>query len=265
MKKYLLSFLLSMGFSFSSNTLNFMTSHLFYIGNLYKFMSILRDLGVFLISALFTFSIFMAVTSYTLGDLMQKENLKDFIESSLAPNLMEDQCEEFCMNFTGEQKQACGQICIEQLGNRTDQGVGMAIDEVYEKEFYGVSVNQIAYVLQQFTLFVIISVVSCVLILILSEDPLGHIGKNLITISISLFIASFSPNLIMSFSNLPVEELLSDYLGSGLDQQTIIAIVFISVGIALVIANYLVKRKKKTVKKLNPGFSCRTNCNTVKS
>jgi hypothetical protein len=212
-------------------------------------MSILRDLGVFLVSALFTFSIFMAVTSYTLGDLIQKENLKSFIESNLAPNLMEDQCDEFCVNFTGEQKQACAQICMEQLGNRTDESVSMAVDDVYEKEFYGVTISQLAYVLQQFTLFIVLSVVSGALILVLSEEPLGHIGKNLITISISLFIASFSPNLILSFSNLPVEEVLSDYLGKGLEQQTMIAIAFIVIGIALIIANYFIKRRKKTAKK----------------
>jgi hypothetical protein len=213
-------------------------------------MSVLRDLAVFLISALFTFSIFMAVTSYTLGDLIQKENLKEFIESGLAPDLLEEQCDEFCVNFTGEQKQACAQICIEQIGNRTDESVSRAIDDVYEREFYGISINQLAYLLNQFTLFVVLSIVSCALILYLSEEPLSHIGKNLVTISISLFIASFSPNLILSFSNLPVEELLSNYLGKGLDQQTMIATVFIIIGIALIILNYFIKRrKKKTLKK----------------
>jgi hypothetical protein len=213
-------------------------------------MSILRDIAIFLVSAMFTFSIFMAVTSYTIGDLIQKENLKEFIESGLAPDLLENQCDEFCVNFTGEQKQACAQICIEQIGNRTDESVSKAVDDVYEKEFYGISINQLANLLNQFTLFVVLSVVSCALIIVVSEEPMSHIGKNLVTISISLFIASFSPNLILSFSNLPVEDLLSSYLGSGLDQQTIIATIFIVVGIALILTNYFLKRKKeKTVKK----------------
>jgi hypothetical protein len=212
-------------------------------------MSVLRDLGIFLISAMFTFSIFMAVTSYTLGDLIQKENLKSFIESNLAPNLMENQCDEFCVNFTGEQKQTCAQICIEQLGNKTDESVSMAVDDVYKKEFYGVSISQLAYLLSQFSLFVILSIISCALIIVVSEEPMSHIGKNLITISISLFIASLSPNLILSFSNLPVEEVLSDYLGKGLDQQTIIAVIFIVIGIALLMTNYFIKRKGKKTKK----------------
>ena len=162
---------------------------------------------------------------------------------------MEDQCDQFCVNFTGEQRQACAQICIEQMGNRTDESVNMAVDEVYEKEFYGISISQMAYVMKQFTLFVILSVISCGLIIYFSEEPLGHIGKNLITISISLFIAGFSPNLIMSFSNLPVEELLSSYLGTGLEQQLIIAVVFIVVGIALLVANYFIKRRKEKIVK----------------
>jgi hypothetical protein len=208
-------------------------------------MSILKDLAVFLISGLFTLSIFMAITSYTLGDSLQKENLKEFIASGLAPDLMEDQCEEYCVNFTEEQKEACIRLCMDQVGNKTGENVGNVIDVIYEKSFYGVTVNQLANLLNQLTLFVVLSIVSAALIIVVSEEPLGHIGKNLITISISLFIASFSPNLIMSFSNLPVEEMVSDYLGQGLEQQTMFATIFIIVGIALIIANYFLKRRKK--------------------
>jgi len=208
-------------------------------------MSILRDLAVFLISALFTFSVFMAVTSYTLGGSLQKENLKEFIETGLAPNFMEEQCEEMCSEYTEEQNQACMQLCIEQVGNRTEQSVSNVIDDIYEKEFYGITINQLADFLNQFALFAVLSIVSCALILVISEEPLGNIGKNLITVSISLLIAGFSPSLIMSFSNLPVEEVLSNYLGQGLEQQTTIATIFIVVGIALIIVNYFIKRRKK--------------------
>jgi len=214
-------------------------------------MSILRDLAVFLISAVFTLSIFMAITSYTIGDSLQKENLKEFIESSMAPSLLEDQCDEFCVNFTGEEKQACARICIEQIGNKTSESVAKAVDDVYETSFYGVSIEQLVELMSQLTLFVILSIASCALIMVLSEEPLGHIGKNLITISVSLLIASFSPNLLMSFSNVPVDDMISNYLGEGLEIQSIIASVFIVVGIALIIANYFLKRRKKKKAKKN--------------
>jgi hypothetical protein len=208
-------------------------------------MSILRDLAVFLVSGLFTISIFMAITSYTIGDSLQRDNLKSFLESSMAPSLLEDQCDEFCVNFTGEQKQACAQICIEQVGNKTAESVSKAVDDVYETSFYGITIDQLVYLMSQLTLFIVLSFASGALILVLSEEPLGHIGKNLITIAVSLLIASFSPNLLMSFSNVPVDKMITDYLGQGLEMQTMIAAVFIASGIALMAANYFLKRRKK--------------------
>jgi hypothetical protein len=208
-------------------------------------MSILRDLAVFLISALFTFSVFMAVTSYTLGEPLQKENLKEFIETGIAPEMLEQKCDDFCADFEEVQKQACIELCISEIGNKTSDTVSKAVDDVYDKEFYGISVEQMTYYLNQFILFFILSIASGALILFVSKEPLGHLGKNLITVSITLFITGFSPNLIMSFSNLPVEELLSSYLGQGLEQQKILAIIFIVAGIALVITNYIMKRRKK--------------------
>ena len=101
-------------------------------------MSILRGLAVFLISMLFTFSVFMTITSYTLGDLILKENLKTFIKSELSPSLLGQECENHCLSFTGEKKQACIQLCLSELGNRTEETINTAVDEVYGKEFYGI-------------------------------------------------------------------------------------------------------------------------------
>lgn len=216
-------------------------------------MSVLRSLAVFLISILFTFTVFMTVTSYTLGDLIQKENLKTFIKTELSPSFLEQleqQCEDPCLNFTGEQKQICMEICISELTNKTDiEGtVNKAVDEIYKKEFFNITINDLASLLSQFILFAVLAFISGALILVISEAPLTSLGKNLISVSISLFIAGFLPNLLMVSSNIPVEEVkevFSGYLAQGLNQQTFFAIIFVVIGIVLIITDYIIKRRKK--------------------
>jgi len=198
---------------------------------------------------LFIFAAFMVVTSYTMGDLIQKENLKTFIKSGLAPDLLEQQCEDTCLNLTEEQKQACMQLCVSELSNRTEETVNRAIDEVYEKEFFNTSINELTSFLKQFILFAILAIISGALILIVSETPLSSLGRNLISVSISLFIVGFLPNLLMAFSNIPLGGVFSDYLAQGLDQQTFFAIIFVVIGIILLITDYVVKRKKSTKEK----------------
>jgi len=211
-------------------------------------MSVLRSLAVFLISILFTFSAFMTVTSYTLGDLIQKDNLKTFIKVELSPSLLEEQCEDHCLNLTEEQKQTCIELCVSELSNQTEGAVNKAVDEVYEKEFFNVSINDLASFLKQFILFAVLAIISGTLILVLSEAPLISLGKNLISVSISLFIAGFSPNLLMVSSNIPFEEVFSSYLAQGLDQQTFFGIIFVVIGIVLLITDYIIKRRKKKKK-----------------
>jgi len=217
-------------------------------------MSVLRGLAVFLISTVFTFATLTAITSYTLGDLIQKENLKTVIKSELtsSPNLIEQECENNCLNFTGELKQTCIQLCISEFTNQTEKAmneVNKAIDEFYEKEFFNISMNDLVSVFKQFILFVVLSIISGALILIVSKDPLISLGKSLISVSIPLFVVGFLPSLFMVFSNIPIGNIFSNYLAQGFDQQTLFAIIFVVIGIALIITDYLIKRKKLTKEK----------------
>jgi hypothetical protein len=207
-------------------------------------MSILKGVAVFLLSAIFTFSLFMGITSYTIGGLLQKENLKSFIESGMAPDLVENQCNNLCSD-AGEQKQSCLDRCIEEMGNQTDQTVSSVVDSVYNTEFYGVSINQITLVLNQLVLFIAIALISGVAIFFVSEEPLSTLGRNMISISVTLFITALSPNFILSLSNVPIQGIFSDYMSRGLELQNIFAVLLLVVAIVFIITDYLIKRKRK--------------------
>jgi hypothetical protein len=218
-------------------------------------MSVLRDLAVFLISGLFTFSLFTTLTSYTLGEYLQKESLREFIESSLDPSLIEQGCEEECSKkiegITDELKEICTEQCIIEAENKLEENLNNEINRIYEERVLGYSINEAISLLNQFTLFAILTIVSAGSILFLSEEPLSYLGKDLITISMfSFLIAEFLPNLVMLLSNISIDGVISSYMGQGLEQLKTISIIFIIIGIVLIITNYFLKRKKeKTVNK----------------
>jgi hypothetical protein len=205
-------------------------------------MSISRGIAVFLLSSLFVFSLFMSITSYTLGDLLQKENLKDFIETGIAPDIIENQCNESCSNDI--ERQNCLDDCLDDMGNSTSKTISSVIDNVYETEFYGFSIEQVTSLLKEFFLFVILAAISGVAILFVSEEPFSILGRNVISVSITLFITAFSPNFILSLSNVPVNSMFSGYISQGLEQQTLFAIILLVIAIVFLVADYLIKRKK---------------------
>jgi hypothetical protein len=206
-------------------------------------MSILKGVAVFLLSSIFVMSLFMGITSYTIGDLLQKENLEDFIETGIAPDLIENQCSDFCSN-NNSQTQNCFETCVEEIGNQTDYTIKNAIDNVYESEFYGVSINQITSILSQFVLFVAIVIASGAAIFFVSEEPLSTLGRSMLSVSVTLFITALSPNFILSLSNIPVNSIFSGYMSQGLELQMLFAIVLLAIAIFFLIANYLVGKRK---------------------
>jgi len=221
---------------------------LFYISKLYKFMSIMKSIAVFLLSGIFVLSLFMSITSYTIGGLLQKDNLKDFIASSMASDLIDNQCNNLCSDVVDE-KQNCLEMCREEISSQTDQNINDVIDNIYETDFYGVSINQITLLLNQLVLFVAITLVSGIVILYLSEEPLSTLGRNMLSVSITLFITAMSPNFILSLSNVPVQSVFSEYMFQGLEQQKIFAAVLLVVAIVFIAAQYLLSKKKKKAKK----------------
>jgi len=212
-------------------------------------MSIARDIAVFFLSAIFTFTLFTTVLSYTMGNKIQKESIKEFIKSQLSSGLANQQCEGYCKDYT-EAKERCMEMCLSELYNKSDETISRSIDDVYNKEIFSVKINTITYFISQFPLFFVLTIASGVLLLFASKTPLASIGKSFISVSIGLLITSFSPDFLLVSSNLPLVQSIFDYLSLAFKQQMNFGIIFLIIGIALLATGYVLKfRKLKASKK----------------
>jgi hypothetical protein len=211
-------------------------------------MSFLRSLAVFIISLIFVSTILMAITAYSIGNLIQKESMKDFIKVE-SMQFIDQQCQENCNQYT-EYKEACIQLCIADLTNQTQTGVDKAVDEIYQKQIFNTNLEEISFLLSQYILFAVIGIFSGILLLIASKTPLLTLGKDFISIAISLFISSFTPQFMMASVNLPFNlgEAIKDYFSPSFNQLMNYGIIFLIIGIILIIINYLLKKRKKTKK-----------------
>lgn len=208
-------------------------------------MSLLRGLAVFILSSIFIFAIFTAITSYTLGSLIQKDSIKAFIKSE-SLNVIDKQCQDQCSQYA-DYKDACIQICSNELTNQTQTGVDNAVNTVYQQKFFGATLDQISSLLSQYVLFLMIGVFLGALLLVVSQTKLLTFGKNFITLAVSLFISSFTPQFIIAVINLPFNlgEAIKNYLSSGFNQQLQYAIILLIAGVILIIIDYSLDRRKK--------------------
>lgn len=210
-------------------------------------MSFLRSLTVFILSLIFTASIFTALTSYTIGNLIQKNSLKEFIKSEVSTDFINSQCQDKCSQYT-DYKETCIQLCITELTNQTQTSINKAIDEIYQQKFFNITLNEISSALSQYILFFVIGTISGILLLIAPKTPLLTLGKNFISISISLFISSITPQLLIISTNLPFNlgEAIRNYFSSGFNRQIQFGIILLVTGIVLTLIDYYIKRKKKS-------------------
>ena len=207
-------------------------------------MSILRGIAVFLLSSIFVMSLFLGITSYTIGELLQKENLKGFIETSVAPDLIQNQCSDICSN--NSQIEDCLSRCTDEMGNQTSHTIESTIDNVYESEFYGFSIEQVTSILSQLFLFVAVAIASGAAIFFVSEEPFSTLGRNMLSVSATLFITAFSPNFLLSLSNIPTDSIFSGYMSKGLEMQKLFAAVVLVIAIVFLITDYLIKRRMRS-------------------
>jgi len=206
-------------------------------------MSFLRKLATYLLSSLFVMLAFTMVTSYAIGNSIQKENIKIFIKSQLSSELATQQCDSICSNVTETSlKATCLDECLDRFSNESEEVINKVVDDIYNKKFMNISINEAASLLSNFFLFFILTIISGIALFFVSENPLTTLGKNSISISISLFIFGFLPNLI-PLPAIPAVRVMFDYLSSGLSQQIYFGIIFLVIGIVFLIANYIKKRK----------------------
>lgn len=207
-------------------------------------MSLLRELAVFILSSTFILSVFMAITAYTIGPLIQKDSVTTFLKSE-SLSVVSNQCQKDCNNTDND---TCLQTCSTELTNQTKTGVDDAVNSIYQQKFFGVTLEQMFVLFSQYFLFLVIGIATAVLLLLISKNPLSTLGKDLVTLAASLFISGFTPQFIMASTNLPfnVGDAIKNYLSAGFNQQLQYAVVFLVVGIVLILISYLLgKRKSK--------------------
>jgi hypothetical protein len=207
-------------------------------------MSFQRSLAILILSMIFTSAFFLGISSYTLGELIQRESIKHFMTDE-GLKFAGQQCQHEC--GSDADYQGCIANCTASLNSQVNSVVGTAIDEIYKQSIFGTTLNEMSYLASQYLIFLIIGVLAGVVMFMISKNPFSTLGKDLITIAISLFISTLSTNLIVGYANFPAEimKALSDYLASGFNMQNIIGAVLLSAGIAFLVIDHLIQRKKK--------------------
>jgi hypothetical protein len=207
-------------------------------------MSFKRSLAILVLSLVFTSAFFIGITSYTMGRFIERDSIKQFITDQ-GLKAAGQQCQHEC-NQNAEY-QSCLGNCTQSMGNQVDQVVGTAIDELYVQNILGTSLNEMSKAASQYMMFIIIGAVAGLLLIFASEKPISTVGKDMITIAITLFISTLSTSLLIGYANLPLDlgKAFSSYLSPGFSQQNFYAIIFLTLGIVMLAANYINQRRKK--------------------
>ena len=213
-------------------------------------MSIWKDVTVFFASILFTMALLSAIYSYTLGDLIQRENFENFMKSEVIPELVEEQCTNLCSDYN--ETETCLEACTKQVTNDTEMNLQNSIGDIYERDvLYGYRVQDLLpfFRMENFIYSLIVSIALGCLLMLMSDCPMSSLGKSMITISTALFIMTFLIDFIVPVSNASYQT-ISGYLGEAVGKQTLIATILLVAGIALVLTNYCLDyRNKRKVKR----------------
>jgi hypothetical protein len=207
-------------------------------------MSFLRSLAIVALSLIFTSSFFIGITSFTMGNLIQRESIKQFITTE-GLKAADQQCHHECAQKADYQ--SCLGNCTENLNEQVNDVVGTAIDEIYKQNFLGTNLNDVSYQATQYLIYIIIGAVAGLVLFFSSEKPFSTVGKDLITIAISIFITTLSTNFLIGYANLPLDlgKAFSNYLSAGFAQQDFCGILFLVAGIVVLAINYAIQRRKK--------------------
>lgn len=233
-------------------------------------MSIAKSLASVVFSMLFIVFLYLAVTSYATGNLMQKENIKSFIRSQINESIKSETCEESCNN---EYHQSCEeycnnlnnsqlldsctnsclnsphnidtkQTCIQSCPSRSNESqyISESIDNLYSNNIIaGTSLDDMTPLLKNNILFIVFSIVFGVAVFFVSEKPFSKTGNNLVWVAISLLSIAVIPALLIG-SDVSVVKIISDYIMQSFYMQAYIGIALLAIGIVLIFAG---KKKNK--------------------
>jgi len=182
-----------------------------------------------------------------MGKLIQRDSVKGFLNTE-GTKLIGQQCEEQCSQLT-ENDTECLQECETYLSNQTGVLVDKATDDIYQRDFFGINLNEVSSTSSDYLIYLVIGIISGLSLFVASKTPFSTLGKNMISISISLFVLVLLMRTIVVIVNAPMDigKDFIDYLSPGLDQQVKYGIILLIVGIVLLVVNYIIK--KKTLKK----------------
>jgi len=159
---------------------------------------------------------------------------------------IDQQCQEKCNEYP-DYKDLCISQCKLEVANQTESSINKAIDEIYQQKIANlVTLNELSSFLTHYILFLIIGIVCGILAFIASKTPFQTLGKGFISIAISLFISSVTPQFIIASISLPFDlgTAIKDYFFSGFSQLMYYGIAFLAVGIILIVVNYLLDKRK---------------------
>jgi hypothetical protein len=208
-------------------------------------MSLPKRVLTFLFSSLFLIFLFLSINSYTIGNLVKKESIKNFVREELSPSIIRKSCEEVCASV--EQKDLCMSRCLSEFSNKTDEMIDRYLDEYYNKEFFGFTFNQISRFFSNSYIFILLSVVFAVPLFFLSEKPVRAIGLNLLSVGVSMLLISLMAIFsLKDFITLPVEiEPILDYVTFGLRSNVYVSIILLSVGVFFLLISFY--KSKRTI------------------
>jgi hypothetical protein len=202
-------------------------------------MSFARSLAVFLLSTVFISSSFAAITLFNIGPFFQKDSISGFMVGQ-GVNLGEQSCHEQCDSAE------CESLCSDALESQLSDGVGAAVDDLYGRRFYGVSISD-ALSFSLFGVMAILSAISAALLAFASKKPLVTLGKDTAVSSVSVMAAPVVLSVVLSSVSLPFDLGMSflSYISEGLSNQMFSGLVLLLIGVLLIFLNCASKRKNK--------------------
>lgn len=208
-------------------------------------MPFLRSAASYILSFIFISSILLAITSYDIGNLLQKNYIKSFITSQMGPDFIREQCQNKCEQYQ-DLRENCTQFCVSDLTNQTQTGIDKALNEIYDKKLFNFSLNEFTLFLADYPLFFVVGIISGILLLFASLKPLSTLGKDFVSISFSLLITSIIPQFMTASVNLPIDlgQSINNYFSSAFNQLLIYGVIFLTVGLVLILINYALDRRK---------------------
>lgn len=230
-------------------------------------MSIAKSVAGFLFSSLFIITLYLSITSFTIGSLLQKENIKNFVENQMKGEIATQTCEKYycsgdfdiqkcqeycnyldtgehiqqckdaCVNnsYQSEAKQKCVDSCLSIMSNETKERAYKTLDDIYSKKVVdGISLDSIMPILRNTLLFIVLCLIFGISLFFVSDKPVSKIGNDIVVVSISMLAIAVIPIFIIS-PDVPILKMVTDYVLESFYTQLFIGATLLIIGIILIV------------------------------